>query len=85
MRTAIIVTVKDMTGSLNYDVEVPLNITARRAAQDIAETLNYYKGGTPVLLPDGSKIKNERTGKILNPDRTLLENGIWQGDILVIN
>lgn len=85
MRTAIIVTVKDMTGSLNYDVEVPLNITAQRAARDIAETLNYYKGGTPVLLPDGNKIKNERTGKILDPDRTLLENGIWQGDTLVIN
>lgn len=85
MRSVIIVTVKDSAGAFTYDVEVPVDITAKKAAEDIVEVLNYYKGGTPVLPREGGQLKNQRTGKILEPGRTLLESGVWQGDILIIN
>lgn len=84
MRTAVIVTVKNTTGSFAYDVEIPVDITAGKAAEDIVEVLNYYKSGILVLPGEGCRLKDERTGELLDPDRTLLESGVWQGDILII-
>jgi hypothetical protein len=80
----IIVTIRDPKGNFTYDVEVPVNITARKAAADIVEVLNCYKGGT-AILPEGKyQLKNERTGSTLDPEKTLYESGVWQGDVLII-
>lgn len=84
MRSSIIVTVKDGRGSFTYDVEVPLHITAQKAAADIAETLNCYKGGIPVLPNKEYRLRDERTGATLEFGKTLYENGVWQGDVLTI-
>ncbi len=85
MRTEIILTVKSSSGSFkDYDVEIPLDLTANRAAEYITQAINAYKGGTPALIPGTHSLKNERTGKILDKARTLRENGVWQGDVLVI-
>lgn len=83
MRSVIIVTVKDSKKRFSsYDVEVPVSITAGKAAKDIAEALNYYTGGMPILSDREYRLRNERTGSVLEPGKTLYESGVWQGDIL---
>ena len=86
MRSEIIVTVKDTKGKISsYDVEVPVRITAEKAVRDIVEVLNYYKGGAPILSPVGRyRLRNERTSSVLDPQKTLYECGVWQGDVLTI-
>lgn len=83
MRTEIIVTVKDPKGTITIDVEIPVNINTQRAARDICEVLNYYRGGEPILPKCVYHLKNERTGAVLDPGKSVLENGVWTGDILV--
>lgn len=78
------VTIEDSTQATSYDVEVSVLITVKKAAADIAEVLNCYKGST-LLPPDGRyRLKNRRTGKLLDPARTLQESGVWQGDVLTV-
>lgn len=84
MRSEIIVTVKDKKGSFTYDVEVPVKITVEKAARDIVEVLNYYKGGVTILPNGRYRLRNERTSAVLNPQKTLYECGVWQGDVLTI-
>lgn len=88
MRSEIIVTVKDTKGKISsYDVEVPVKITAEKAARDIVEAVNYYKdryGKTKVLSGSRYRLKNERTSSVLDPQKTLYECGVWQGDVLTI-
>lgn len=88
MRSEIIVTVKDTKGKISsYDVEVPVKITAEKAARDIVEAVNYYKdpkGNTQVLSGSRYRLRNERTSSILDPQKTLYECGVWQGDVLTI-
>jgi uncharacterized ubiquitin-like protein YukD len=84
MRTSVIVTIKDGNGNFTYDVEVPVNITAKKAAADIVEVLNYHKKETAVLLDGKHRLRNERTGSTLDPEKTLYECGVWQGDVLII-
>lgn len=88
MRSEIIVTVKDTKGKISsYDVEVPVKITAEKAARDIVEAVNYYKdrtGNTKVLTEGRYRLRNERTSSVLDPQKTLYECGVWQGDVLTI-
>lgn len=88
MRSEIIVTVKDKKGRFTtYDVEIPVKITAEKAARDIVEALNYYKDrtGNTQILPDGRyRLRNERTSSMLVPQKTLYECGVWQGDVLTL-
>ncbi|MBS6194525.1 MAG: EsaB/YukD family protein [Clostridiales bacterium] len=85
MRSVIIITVKDSKGSFSsYDVEVPVSITAKKAAVDITEALNYYTGGAVMLSDREYRLKNERTGRTLEPEKTLYESGVWQGDVLIL-
>ncbi len=84
MRSEIIVTVKDERGNFTYDVEVPVKITAEKAAKDIVEVLNYYKGGVPILPNGRYRLRNERTSSVLDTQKTLYECGVWQGDVLTI-
>ena len=84
MRSSIIITVTDRKNTFTYDVEVPVSISAQKASADIVAVLNSYKGGMP-LIPNGNYLlKNERTQKTLTPEKTLYENGVWQGDTLTI-
>ena len=87
MRAFIIVTVQDESHSFTYDVEVPVNVPARKLAGDIVEALNYYhrSSKSEKLLPKSSyAIANRRTGKTLDPSKTFYEAGVWQGDELVL-
>ena len=81
MRSEIIVTVIDKKGRFTtYDVEIPVKITAEKAA-------NYYKDpkGNTQILPDGRyRLRNERTSTVLDPQKTLYECGVWQGDVLTL-
>ena len=63
MRAFIIVTVQDESHSFTYDVEVPVNVPARKLAGDIVEALNYYHRSSKgeKLLPKSSyAIANRR-------------------------
>ena len=86
MRAFIIVTVQDESHSFTYDVEVPVNVPARKLAGDIVEALNYYhRSSKGEMLPKSSyAIANRRTGKTLDPAKTFYEAGVWQGDELVL-
>lgn len=88
MRSEIIVTVKDTKGNFSpYDVEVPIKINVEKATRDIVEVLNYYKDpqGRMRIIPDGRyRLRNERTSSVLDPQKTLYECGVWQGDVLTI-
>lgn len=87
MRSEIIVTVKDKKGNFTYDVEVPVKITVEKAARDIVEVLNYYKDPQArmrIIQVGGYRLKNERTSSVLDPQKTLYECGVWQGDVLTI-
>lgn len=87
MREFIIVTVRDEPGNFSYDVEVPVNVPARKLSGDIVEVLNQYHRSSKgeKLLPKSSyAMVNKRTGKTLDPGRTFYEAGVWQGDALVL-
>lgn len=87
MRAFIIVTVKDDAGTFTYDVEVPTDVPVGKIAADIAEVLNCYrkKANQKQLLPaERYSLQNKRTGKILNSEATFLQEGVWQGDVLLI-
>ena len=82
MRAFIIVTVQDESHSFTYDVEVPVNVPARKLAGDIVEALNYYHRSSKgeKLLPKSSyAIANRRTGKTLDPAKTFYEGGCLAG------
>ena len=83
MRTEIIVTVKNKKETFAYDVEVPVNIHAQRAARDIKDVIECALGKEWISAKCVYKLKNERTGAILDPAKTLYENSVWQGDVLI--
>lgn len=84
MRSEIIVTVKDSRENFTYDVEIPVSITVRKAVSDIVDVLNAYSGRILLLPEEKHQLKNERTGNILESEKTLYENAVWQGDVLTI-
>lgn len=82
MRTEIIITVKDKRKTFAYDVEVPTNISTQRAARDITHVLEAALGRQWISPKCVYGLKNERTGAVLAPEKSLYENGVWQGDVL---
>ena len=82
MKPSVIVTVKEKNG-LDYDVELPVNVPVSQLAKDIAEVINDYNE-KKVLPQDSYALYCDRMGKTLPGNRTLMELGVWNGDILVL-
>ncbi len=87
MRAFIIVTVQDESHSFTYDVEVPVNVPARKLAGDIVEALNYYHRSSKAKSCCQKAATRSRTDvpeRTLDPAKTFYEAGVWQGDELVL-
>lgn len=87
MRAFIIVTVQDESHSFTYDVEVPVNVPARKLAGDIVEALNYYhrsSKGEKLLPKAATRSRTDVPERRSTRRRRFYEAGVWQGDELVL-
>lgn len=78
----IIVTIRIMQKK-EYDLELPVHQKIKDLMQDISDSL---EGLDPLSWFDPEKVSfvDERTGRRLNPENSLLEEYVWNGDILEI-
>lgn len=78
----IIVTVR-VKQKKEYDLELPVNQKIKDLMQDISDSLD---GLDPLAWfdPEEAGIVDMRTGRRLNSENSLLEECVWNGDILEI-
>lgn len=81
----VIVTVKRQNEARVRDLEVPTDIAAAQLAQTIAHTLNWdiNLAGAATQYQIEAHIAG-RPGRILPPDETLANAGVWDGAWLVL-
>lgn len=79
----IMVTVTNEKSSFFVDLEVPADLTLDKLKEDIVQTLNGY---LPELCLDtfSTGILSNRAGRLLKPEETLEEAGVWSGDYLTL-
>lgn len=83
MRSFIIVSIQDEKKELNYDIEVPTNIPAVQLAEDIVEALNNYNPRH--FLPNRKyTLYCVRQKRLLEDRKSLMEAGVWTGDVLIL-
>ena len=78
----IIVTIR-INQKKQYDLELPVHQKIKDLMQDISDSL---EGLDPLSWFDPEKVSfmDKRTGRRLNPENSLLEECVWNGDILEI-
>ena len=78
----IIVTIR-INQKKEYDLELPVHQKIKDLMQDISDSL---EGLDPLSWFDPGKVSfmDKRTGRRLNPENSLLEECLWNGDILEI-
>ena len=78
----IIVTIR-IKQKKEYDLELPVHQKIKDLMQDISDSL---EGLDPLAWFDPEKVSfvDKRTEKRLNPENSLLEECVWNGDILEI-
>ena len=78
----IIVTIR-INQKKEYDLELPVHQKIKDLMQDISDSL---EGLDPLSWFDPEKVSfmDIRTGRRLNPENSLLEEYVWNGDILEI-
>ena len=81
----VIVTVMFSAGGrkMGYDMEIPCNITAKQAMENIIETLNDYNPGL-FLSSEGMNLTCQRLGRKLDSTETFDMAGIWNGDYIIL-
>lgn len=79
----IIVTIR-IKQRKEYDLELPVNQKIKDLMQDISDSL---EGLDPLACFDPEKVSivDKRTERRLNPENSLLEECVWNGDILEIH
>lgn len=79
----IIITACDQRSGIAYDVEVPNDLEAEKLLDDLIQAL---VGTNPDLYWDlyRAQLINPKTGAPISPERTLREEGVWNGDYLFI-
>ena len=78
----IIVTIR-IKQKKEYDLELPVNQKIRDLMQDISDSL---EGLDPLAWfdPEQASLVDKRTGRRLYAENSLLEECVWNGDILEI-
>ncbi len=78
----IIVTIRVKEGQ-EYDMELPLDQKIRDLIEDISDSL---KGLNPMICfdPATAGLLNLRCRRRVNPEKTLQEECVWNGDILEV-
>lgn len=80
----IIVTVVDLKASRQYDVEVPTDLELEKLLDDIVQTLICYEPELSYSL-NRTVLYSPKKGKNLDSSKNLKEEGIWNGDYLILN
>lgn len=77
----IIITVKDDEKNVLYDLEVPNDLEVEKLLDDIIQTLT---GANPALTWNLEQVSllSPKHNRTLQPDKTLKEECIWNGDYL---
>ena len=80
----VIVTLSFFTGSgeTSYDMEMPCQVAARLLISHICQTVSLYSEGAVDLQPQGLRLYCRRLDRVLTPEETLENAGIWNGDHL---
>lgn len=84
MRPFVIVTVQNNNKDFVYDFEVPTSVPAARLANDIKDTLFNYNPNLNRIFLTGN-LYCERLHENIPKDKTFLDMGIWNGDVIVIS
>lgn len=79
----IIVTIRVGKNAEEYDLELPMDQKIKDLTCDIADSL---EGLNPLLHfdPEKSCLLNRRNGRRLDPERSLSEECVWNGDLLEV-
>lgn len=78
----VIVTLSCTANSVekSYDLEMPCQVPVKPLITHICQTLNLYTEGAADLKPQGLGLWCRRLERMLTPDETLEDAGIWNGD-----
>ena len=80
----VIVTLSHSTAGseISYDMEMPTQIAVKPLTSHICQTLSHYTENRIQPDPAGKKLWCRRLERILSPNETLEDAGIWNGDHL---
>lgn len=80
----VIVTLSFVSGGAekSYDMEMPCQVNAKSLTANICQTLNLYSEGRIVLEPSALQLWCRRLNRMLTPNETFEDAGIWNGDHL---
>lgn len=79
----VIVTVEESIKGMQFDLDLPLDERVGDLTKDIVASLHGYRSDID-YNPDRVIFINRRTGRSLNPSRTLRDECVWNGDMLQI-
>lgn len=71
-----------------YDIELPVNVPVNQLLQDIVDTLNTYDSNIISYMNlDTSEVGllHKRKNTCLELEKTLEDQGVWNGDYIIIS
>ena len=80
----VVITLTNANQSFSFDIEFPINMTVGKFKDDFFEALNVYKQELCIGCAAAFELYCNRLGVCLNKERTLREEGIWNGDIITM-
>lgn len=78
----VMITIRDEKGSFVYDLELPYDLEAAPLSASIAEALIHYNHRLP--LTGKETLYVPRVHRKLQPDETLGQAGVRNGDYIVL-
>ena len=75
----LIVTVEEPYLNESYDLEVPQDLAVVQLTEDILETLKGYRPDRICRDAERTVLKVPRLERVLGPNETLYEAGVWNG------
>ena len=78
----MLITITTNISPKSYDIEVPNDIQVMKFTLDIVECLNSMNGRH--FVAESFAVVSNRMDKILMPDETLEEAGVWNGDYITL-
>lgn len=79
----IIVTVTDKDHNFFFDMELPAEYPVNKMCPSIVKLLNQNQSKR-VFKVQGFFLGSIKKKKIISPERTLEEAGIWNGDYIIV-
>ncbi len=79
----IIVTVTDKENTFFLDMELPTEYPVKKMCPSIVKLLNQNQS-KKVFKVQGFFLGSSKKKKIISPERTLEQAGIWNGDYIIV-